>query len=92
VRELENVIEHAFVLCHGSQIEREHLPKEFVNKTKDETKTGLKPAGKIKEAEADLIVEALKRHAGSRTKAARELGIDKSTLWRKIKKYKLKDV
>jgi len=92
VRELENVIEHAFVLCHGSHIQREHLPKEFVNKIKETAKDIPKPPGKIREAEAGLIVDVLKRHGGNRSKAARELGIDKSTLWRKIKKYKLKDV
>ena len=92
VRELENVIEHAFVLCHGSQIEPEHLPKEFVKKNRDSAQDKPKPAGKIREAEANLIVDTLKRHAGSRTKAAQELGIDKSTLWRKIQKYKLKNV
>ncbi len=92
VRELENVIEHAFVLCHGSHIQREHLPKEFVNKIKETAKDIPKPPGKIRAAEAHLIVDALKRHAGSRTKAAQELGIDKSTLWRKIKKYKITDI
>ena len=92
VRELENIIEHAFVLCHGPQIEIEHLPKEFVNKFKDGTKRMPKPIGRLKETETSVIINALKRHGGNRSKAAQELGIDKSTLWRKIKKYKLKDL
>ena len=92
VRELENVIEHAFVLCHGSQIEPEHLPREFVHTTEDGRKSTPKPAGRIREAESDLIVETLKKHGGNRSKTAQELGIDKSTLWRKIKKYKLKEI
>jgi len=41
VRELENIIEHAFVLCHSSQIEIEHLPKEFIEKF-EEDKTSKK--------------------------------------------------
>ena len=90
VRELENIIEHAFVLCHGPQIEREHLPREFVNTCEAGSGITAKPSGRIKEAEAAMILDTLKRHGGRRSAAARELGIDKSTLWRKIKKYNLK--
>ena len=91
VRELENIIEHAFVLCHGPQIEREHLPKEFINRFQDTKSTG-KSIGRLEKAEANEIIDALKRHGGNRSKAAQELGIDKSTLWRKIRKYNLKEV
>ena len=92
VRELENIIEHAFVLCHGSQIEIEHLPKEFIEKFEEDKMSNTKSAGRLKEAENDLIIDALKRYGGNRSKAAEELGIDKSTLWRKIKKYNIKDI
>ena len=92
VRELENIIEHAFVLCHGSQIEIEHLPKEFIEKFEEDKTSNKKSAGRIKEAENNLIIDALKRHAGNRSKTAEELGIDKSTLWRKIKKYNIKNI
>ncbi|MCK5011746.1 MAG: sigma 54-interacting transcriptional regulator, partial [Deltaproteobacteria bacterium] len=92
VRELENIIEHAFVLCHSSQIEIEHLPKEFIEKFAEDKTSKKKSAGRIKEAENNLIIDALKKHAGNRSKAAEELGIDKSTLWRKIKKYNIKDI
>jgi transcriptional regulator with PAS, ATPase and Fis domain len=92
VRELENIIEHAFVLCHGPQIEREHLPKEFVNKFKKDFKSATQSVGRLEKVEANEIIDALKRHGGNRSQAAQELGIDKSTLWRKIKKYNLKEV
>jgi len=92
VRELENIIEHAFVLCHSSQIELVHLPKEFVKKFKDERKSISKATDRIKEAEADVIIDVLKKHGGNRSKAAEELGIDKSTLWRKIKKFNIKEI
>jgi len=92
VRELENIIEHAFVLCHGSQIEIEHLPKEFIEKFQEDKMSNPKSAGRLKEAESDLIIDTLKKHGGNRSKAAEELGIDKSTLWRKIKKYNIKDI
>jgi len=92
VRELENIIEHASVLCHGSQIEREHVPKEFANKFREATAGVSKPSGRLKETETAEIVEALKRHGGNRSRAAEELGINKSTLWRKMKKYKLQNL
>jgi transcriptional regulator with PAS, ATPase and Fis domain len=92
VRELENIIEHAFVLCNISKIEIEHLPKEFIEKFAEDKTSKKKSAGRIKEAENNLIIDALKKHAGNRSKAAEELGIDKSTLWRKIKKYNIKDI
>jgi len=92
VRELENLIEHAFVLCHSSQIELEYLPREFVNKFRAEEKRPSKSTERLKDAEATVIIDILKRHGGNRSKTAEELGIDKSTLWRKIKKYNIKEI
>ncbi len=92
VRELENLIEHAFVLCHGHKIRLEHLPKEFVEQLREETTSTVKQPERLKAAEATVIIDVLKKHAGNRTKAAKELGIDKSTLWRKIKKYTIEEI
>lgn len=90
VRELENIIEHAFVLCRGPQIEIEHLPNEFIQKVKEDKISNKQSAGRLKEAENELIIDALKRHGGNRSKVADDLGINKSTLWRKMKKYNIK--
>ena len=84
VRELENVIEHAFVLCRGGLIEPHHLPTSLRGDT------GIRPLGAkgaltLKALEATHIADAVHRHGGNRTAAARELGIDPSTLFRKIK-------
>jgi len=89
VRELENIIEHAFVLCRESQIEEEHLPKEIHEVVSRQSK---EPEIKslespLAQAEAAKIIEILRRHAGNRRKTSAELGINKTTLWRKIKKY-----
>ena len=92
VRELENLIEHAFVLCHGSQIKLEHLPREFVSHFREEARSTAKPRDRLKSAEATVILDVLKKHAGNRKKAAAELGIDKSTLWRKVKKYNIEGI
>lgn len=84
VRELENMIEHAFVLCNDGWIEPVHLPGEFVNAAPPTGRRGgLKEA--VASMEMQMIDDALKRNQYSRKAAARELGIDKSTLFRKMK-------
>ena len=92
VRELENIIEYAFVLCHSSKIEAGHLPKEFLDKFKEERKGVSKSKDRLKTAQVQIIIDALKKHAGNRSKVAAELGIDKSTLWRKMKKFNIKNL
>jgi PAS domain S-box-containing protein len=84
VRELQNAIEHAFILCHGGFIELRHLPGHFreVALTPEGLPTGLT----LTQIEARLIKEALARNRGNKSATARELGIDKTTLWRKMKK------
>ena len=85
VRELENAIEHAFVLCRGKIILPEHLPAQFrQNTTGDDYITG---AATLTEIEKKAISDALKRNRYNRLAVAKELGIDKSTLYRKIKHY-----
>jgi len=88
VRELENIIEHAFVLCHGEMIEVYHLPPKVVQAVseKESEPNGKNLAGKSEEA---IIREALLRHLGNREKTAQELGMHRTTLWRKIKRYNI---
>ena len=88
VRELENVIEHAFVLCQGGLIEEQHLPPHLRG---DAANAGTRlPRGLTLEAMEKLLIrDALQRHGASRAAAARELGINPSTLFRKIKSLKL---
>jgi PAS domain S-box-containing protein len=83
VRELENIIEQAFVLCRGGWIELRHLPPEL----RPFAAGGDAANGSmsLRSMEQHLIEAALKRHNGNRTQAARELGIDASTLYRKLK-------
>ena len=89
VRELENIIEHAFVMCKGEIIGVRHLPPELVESAKEtviEEKEVNKP---LQTAEAEVIRKALERNEGNRLRTARELGINRSTLWRKIKRYEI---
>jgi transcriptional regulator with PAS, ATPase and Fis domain len=84
VRELENIVEHAFVLCRGGLLEMPHLPAHLRSDDADGRPT--LPRGLTLAAmEKLLIQDALRRHAGNRTAAARELGIDVSTLFRRLR-------
>ncbi len=88
VRELENIIERAFVLCPGEQICVTDLPEHVVRTGGTKVRlTG--EQGGLEQAEARAIREALDHHAGNRTRAAAELGIHRSTLIRKLKRYGL---
>ncbi len=83
VRELENIIEHAFVLCRGALIEPAHLPPQLRGATAEQSPN---LAGMTLQAmERLLIADALRRNDGNRAAAARQLGINPSTLFRKIK-------
>ena len=86
IRELENAIEHAFVLCNSSRIQLDHLPKELIEKAKEPAHPAPIPPEPLKRAEAQAILRALENHGGSRKKTAEELGISGVTLWRKMKK------
>ena len=84
IRELENIIEHAFVLCHEGQIEIHCLPENLRVKTPRPSAHGTMGEA-VKSTEAQVILDALERNKNSRLAAAHELGIHKSTLFRKIK-------
>jgi len=88
VRELENAIERAIILARGDEITPADLlyygpllkPEAVVN--------NLSP---LAEVEKEHIARALRHHAGNRSAAAKSLGIDRKTLWRKIQVYDLED-
>jgi PAS domain S-box-containing protein len=83
-RELENVIEHAFVLCRGGLIELRHLPPEVLD-TVGPPAVKVQPGTTLRAIEALHISDALRRNEGNRKAAAEELGIHPSTLLRKIR-------
>jgi PAS domain S-box-containing protein len=86
IRELENAIEHAFILCPSGLIQPQHLPEHL----QPEDQSGLFLTGlTLDEIEKRALWEALERHQWRRLATARELGIDKGTLRRKIKHYGL---
>jgi len=82
IRELENIIERAFVLCRGTTIDVDDLPDNV--RPRDD-----RPSVKTRsmdDLEVAYITEALKRNSWKRKETAEELGMHKTTLWRKMKK------
>jgi len=88
VRELENIIEHAFILRREGPISPDNLPSDVVrvsdNRPRPREKTHL-----LRSSEVETIRRTLERHDGKRIETARELGVDRTTLWRKMKRYGL---
>jgi PAS domain S-box-containing protein len=86
VRELENAIEHAFVICRKNVIEVEHLPERLLEAARRNGERSSRPVygGSSEES---IIREALERNKGNRVKTAEELGMHRSTLWRKMERY-----
>jgi PAS domain S-box-containing protein len=82
IRELENILERAFILCKTGMIEPHHLPESL--QTADNDRQPLE-ALSIRDMEAIFLTNALRRNDWSRLKTARQLGMHKSTLFRKIK-------
>lgn len=91
VRELENIIEYGFVICRGSILQKEHLPAEVIQTESDERSLVEPESSPIIDTidEHSRIVSALKRHDGNVTRAAEELGIHRTTLWRKMKRFNI---
>ena len=102
IRELGNIAERALVLGDGSILTKEDLsralyPRDLEEAGMEERKTETKESGTACTAfpadplrpERERILEALERCEGSRVRAAGLLGMDRSTLWRKMKKYNL---
>ena len=85
IRELENIIEHAFVLCSGGPLAPRHLPLVLREKARRESTTSNEGELTLKALERMYIAEAIRRHGGNRKAAAEALGIHASTLFRKIK-------
>ena len=94
VRELQNVIEHAFVLCEGGLIDLRHLARAVIENSADMNADHIEAARRgdvgqkpLALAEADVIRAALAHNNGHRARTASELGISPTTLWRKIRRY-----
>jgi len=97
IRELENIIEHAMIVCRDNVIMSKHLPLHVFRE--DETKTAAcggeksvpsTPAAVEKHnTDKDTLLDGLGRNNWHRGRTAQDLNIDRSTLWRRMKKHNL---
>ncbi|MCG8635164.1 MAG: sigma 54-interacting transcriptional regulator [Desulfobacterales bacterium] len=87
IRELENIIEHAFVLCPEGYINSGHLPGFLPTARETDLRQDMDP---VRAAQIKMIKDALARNNNNRNAAARDMGIHKSTLFRRIKKLGIK--
>ncbi|MDR1946964.1 MAG: sigma 54-interacting transcriptional regulator [Desulfovibrio sp.] len=86
VRELKNIIERAVVTSHGDLIGVVDLPAKIVNATAGSTYTGKKLKNIMEGVEKGIITDAIVQHRNLR-KVGEALGIDPSTVFRKVKRY-----
>ncbi len=80
VRELENILEHACLLCRGDVIKARHLPHDLTLAAESQGEAN------GRHAEKEQLIQVLMRHNWNQTRAAEELGINRTTLWRRMKR------
>jgi len=91
VRELENILEHALIICQNDLIQPEHLP-DYTSSQPTPSEPEPDTTGSLfDKKERKKITRSLKHHNGHRAKTAAALHMDRTTLWRKMKKYHIND-
>jgi two-component system NtrC family response regulator len=93
IRELQNAIERALIVCQGPEILPMHFPKDLLCSVEETTSPELSPTESVstlEELEKRLIVDALKKLDYNQTKVAKYLGISRPTLLYRLKKYGIK--
>jgi transcriptional regulator with PAS, ATPase and Fis domain len=91
IRELENAIEHAFVLCREGEIRPEHLPEQICARELSLERGPGRAEGtaSLEQVEAAFLLEALRRNNNNCREAARSLGMHRTTLYRKMRRLGL---
>jgi transcriptional regulator with GAF, ATPase, and Fis domain len=94
IRELENIIERAVILCRGNTVTTQDLPLNLQESEGEESLKRARESGRslpevLEEIEKHRITQALQKSGGVQTKAADELGISERVLRYKMKKHKL---
>lgn len=96
IRELQNIIERAVTLSKNEIINADELPlpvEEFAALARDPLEDQKRKSfivTTLAEQEKNAIIEALNKYGGNQTRVSQILGISTTTLWRKIKKYRIK--
>ncbi|MGH7434262.1 MAG: sigma-54 interaction domain-containing protein, partial [Polyangiaceae bacterium] len=87
VRELRNVVERAMIICDTGEIGRSELGLPQQTKKPEGAPTNGAETLTLEEVERRHVVQVLERAGGSKTRAATLLGVSRSTLWEKLKRY-----
>ena len=90
VRELENAIEHGLICAIDNSITEDSLPQDIRHYARFEPSASHGHLSEQEKHQRTALVEALRKARGSRTVAASLLGIDRTTLWRRMRKYALR--
>lgn len=94
IRELQNVLEHASIVCSGVSIEIHHLPAHIIPAGDDNSKIKEKPYD-VKEIvgrmEKELILSALATYNNNRTQAMKALGISRRAFYDKLRRYGIEE-
>jgi two-component system response regulator HydG len=88
IRELQNIIEHAFVCCEDEVIRPAHLPKDIQGQPLVAAGDAV-PAGSLRRLERETILRVLERNGWRYKSASEQLGISRSTLWRKLRRLQI---
>ena len=89
VRELKNIIEHAVILAGNQKLDVQFLPAYLLNPAGSEAMAEASGADAGEAGERTALKKALQSHGWNRTEAARALRINRTTLWRRMKKHRL---
>ncbi|MBT3255322.1 MAG: sigma 54-interacting transcriptional regulator [Deltaproteobacteria bacterium] len=87
IRELINVIEYAFVICPGGEIQQNHLSPNISGKIGVPPAKRSRKIGRASSDQRGILLKALKKTGGNKTEAAKILGISRVTLWKRLKEY-----
>ena len=85
IREFQHAVERAVIMSNDNMLK----PADFLFTTQELEKSHTIPSLNVEEIEKTAIINAIKKHGGNLTRATKELGLGRSTLYRKMKKYGL---
>ena len=87
VRELRNAVEYAFVLCATGGIGSQHLPPKISGTERECREPAAIRGGVADEQEKEQLLDALRKAGGNQSEAARNLGVSRVTIWKRMKKH-----
>jgi two-component system response regulator HydG len=87
VREMKNALEYAFTIADKETIDSDHLPHQILFEASPPVPLSQSSVGKHDDSQRQKLIEALRAAGGNQSKAARRLGINRVTVWNRMRKY-----